>query len=50
MVSDVSRKVVPDKGSQNRERPVTKAESFHLAQERVCFCFFRYLNWSGECD
>ena len=35
-MSDVSRKVVPDKGSPNRERPVTKALSFHLAQEGVC--------------
>ena len=27
-MSDVSRKVVPDKGSLNRERPVTKALKF----------------------
>ena len=30
-MSDVGRKVVPDKGRLNRERPVTKA----LSQERV---------------
>ena len=34
-MSDVSRKVVPDKWSLNRERPVTKPLSFHLAQKRV---------------
>ena len=33
-MSDVGRKVVPDKGRLNRERPVTKPLSFHLAQER----------------
>ena len=33
-MSDVGRKVVPDKGRLNRELPVTKALSFHLAQEQ----------------
>ena len=37
-MSDVSRKVVPDKGSLNRERPVTKPLSFLLAQERGFSC------------
>ena len=40
---DVSRKVVPDKGSLNREWPVAKVLNFHLAQE------FFHLNWNGVC-
>ena len=36
-VSDVSRKVVPDKGSLNRERPVTKALKFPSCTRK---CFF----------
>ena len=46
-MSDVSRKVVPDKGSLNRERPVTRPLSFHLAQERF---FFPRVIWNGECE
>ena len=40
---DMSRKVVPDKGSLNREWPVAKVLNFHLAQE------FFHLNWNGVC-
>ena len=47
-MSDVSRKVVPDKRSLNRERPVTKPLTVHLAQERVFFSL--HLNWNGECE
>ena len=38
-MSDVSRKVVPDKGSLNRERPVTKALKFSSCTRRSCFPF-----------
>ena len=41
-MSDVGRKVVPDKGRLNRERPVTKAIEFPSCtgkSERVV-CFF----------
>ena len=38
-MSDVSRKVVPDKGSLNRERPVTKVIQFPSCS--------RKLNWNG---
>ena len=42
-VSDVSEKVVPDKGSLNRERPATKALKFPSCTRKssifVCFCF-----------
>ena len=35
-VSDVSRKVVPEKGRLNRERPVTKALEQNF---RILICF-----------
>ena len=34
-MSDVNRKVVPDKGSLNRERPVTKAHKFPSCTDRI---------------
>ena len=34
---DVSRKVVPDKGSLNRERPVTKARKFPSSTRKIFF-------------
>ena len=41
----MSRKVVPDKGSLNREGPVTKA--FHFPP---CTRILFHLNWNGECE
>ena len=39
-MSDVGRKVVPDKGRLNRERPVTKALEFPSCTEKSFFFFF----------
>ena len=37
-MSDVGRKVVPDKGRPNRERPVIKALEFpSIVHRKVCF-------------
>ena len=44
---DVSRKVVPDKGSLNRERPVTKVRKFPSSTRKI---FFLRLNWSEVCE
>ena len=41
-MSDVGRKVVPDKGRQNRERPVTKTLEFPSRTGKV-FCFFLFI-------
>ena len=46
-MSDVSRKVVPDKGSLNRERLATKALKFPSCTRK--FCFF-HLNWNVESE
>ena len=43
-LSDVNRNVVPDKGSLNRERPVTKALQFPPCT--ICF----HLKWNGVCE
>ena len=47
----MSRKVVLDKGSLNRERPVTKALKFpYCTRREVCFCvcvfFLSELEWT----
>ena len=44
-MSDVSRKVVSDKGSLNRERPVTKALKFPSCTRKIF-----HLNWNGVCE
>ena len=41
-MSEVSRKVVPDMGSLNRERPVTEVSILHKS--------FFHLNWNGVCE
>ena len=46
-MSDESRKVVPDKESLNRERPVTKALKFPSCTRQR---FFSHLNWNGVCE
>ena len=43
-MSDVGRKVVPDKGRLNRERPVTKALEFPSCTGMRFF----HQNWNGE--
>ena len=43
-MSDVGRKTVPDKGRQNRERPVTKALEFPFCTGKSFF----HRNWNGE--
>ena len=43
-MSDVNKKVVPDKRSLSRERPVTKALQFPSCT--VCF----HLKWNGVCE
>ena len=45
----MSRKVVLDKGSLNRERPVTKALKFPSCTRKSC-CFSPHLNWNGLCE
>ena len=45
-VGCVSRKVVLDKGSLNRERPVTKALKFPSCTRKEVF----HLNWNGLCE
>ena len=45
-MSDVGRKVVPDKGRLNRERPVTKAIEFPSCTEKSFF--FSFLFFSPE--
>ena len=45
-MSDVGRKVVPDKGRPNRKRPVTKAFEFSSCTGKSFFVFHQ--NWNGE--
>ena len=49
-MSDLSRKAVPDKGSLNRERPVTKALKFPFAQDvlPVEFMYLAFTRMPGE--
>ena len=56
-MSDVSRKVVPDKRSLNRERPVTKAPKFSSCTSVFCFVLFfsrfffsPYEPWNRVCE
>ena len=46
MQSDMNRKVVPDKGSLHRERPITKALKFPSRTRKNVF----HLNWNGGCE
>ena len=45
-MSDVSWKVLPDKGSLNRKRLGTKALKFPSCTRKIFF----HLNWNRECD
>ena len=47
LVSYASRKVVPDNGSLNRERSVTKALRFLSCTKTI---FFNHQKWNGESE